>query len=292
MNNAVFGKTMENVLKRRNIKLFDCWENQSTGKRGAISFAGSGYLKKVTIFNHNFMAAELEQKHVKLDKAIQVGFTILEIAKTRMYDFHYNFMKQLYPEPDQAKICYTDTDSLVYQVFTEDYYADLHPFVHNPKRNIELFDTSDYPVDNIYGYAQVNKKVLGAMKDECNGKIMHQFIGLRAKCYSYLMLGDNDWKNKAKGVKRCVADKLQPTEYEACLEDRDKVVCKVQRVFRSRLHQLYTEELKKCALNGADDKRYIRSDGINTYAWGHYMIEAENLTDEQVENLELMICDM
>ena len=289
MNNSVFGKTIENILCRRIIRLFDKWENQLSGKRGATSFVSSGYLKRVTIFGENCVAVELNQKHAKLDKPIQIGFSILELAKTKIYEFHYDFMKQLYPNPQALKLAYSDTDSFIYQIFTKDVYEDLKPFIHNPQRQVELFDTSDYPADNQFGISQVNKKVLGAMKDECAGKLMTEFIGLRAKCYSFKMLDDEKWVNKAKGVKRQAINQLQPEEYEACLLDREKVINKKQHVFRSHLHDIYTEELKKVALNGNDDKRFIRNDGVNTYALGHCMIpaeEASRLTDTDIEILE------
>ena len=289
MNNSVFGKTIENILCRRLIRLFDTWENQPSGKRGAQSFVSSGYLKRITIFGECCVAVELSQKHAKLDKPIQIGFTILELAKKKIYEFHYDFMKQLYPDSKKLKLAYTDTDSFIYQIFTEDVYEDLKPIIHAPSRAVELFDTSDYPEDNPYGIKLVNKKVLGAMKDECSGKIMTKFIGLRAKCYSFEMQGDEKWVKKAKGVKRHTIGQLQPEEYEACLLDREKVINKKQHVFRSHLHNIYTEELKKAALNGKDDKRFIKNDGIHTYAWGHCLIpdeEAIRLMDTDIEWLE------
>ena len=299
MNNAVFGKTIENVLCRRLIRLFDEWENQPTGKRGAQSFISSGYLKRVTIFGEKCVAVELDQKYAKLDKPIQIGFCILELAKTKIYEFHYDFMKKLYPDSRSLMLAYTDTDSFVYQIFTEDVYEDLKPFIHDPKREVELFDTSDYPPANQFGIKQMNKKVLGAMKDECAGKLMTEFIGLRPKCYSFKIQEDDNWVNKAKGVKKHVISTLKPEEYEACLLDRERVINKKQHVFRSHLHEIYTEELKKAALNGKDDKRFVRNDGIHTYAWGHCLIadeEANRILDTDIEwledNFEETSCDM
>lgn len=293
MNNAVFGKTIENVEKRRTIRLFNTWENQPTGKRGAVSFISSGYLKKVTKFTENCVAIELQQKLIQFEKPIQIGFTILELAKYKIYDFHYEFMGKMYSDPDKVKLCYTDTDSFIYEIHTEDVYDDLKQFVINPTHDREVFDTSDYAIDNPYGFPRVNKKKLGAMKDECSGKIMTEFIGLRAKCYSYKVAGE-EWHNKAKGVKRHVADQLESSGYESCLLDHQKIITKEQHIFRSKLHEIVTENVKKCALNGADDKRFICNDKINTYAWGHCDIDkeiAENLTDEDIEMMEMFICN-
>lgn len=106
---------------------------------------------------------------------------------------------------------------------------------------------------------------------------------------------DDEWENKAKGVKKYCAKQLKPSEYEACLIDREKIIFKNQHVFRSRLHEIYTENLKKSALNGADNKRFIKNDGVSTYAWGHLDIpfeEARRLTDEDVEMLEASVLEM
>lgn len=296
MNNSVFGRTLENVLCRRLIRIFDVWYNQLTGKRGAQSFMSSGYLKKSTIFGPHCIAVELNQKHAKLNKPIQIGFTILELAKMKIYEFHYDFMKKLYPDPEKLKLAYTDTDSFIYQIFTENVYEDLKPFIHkeNPSP-VELFDTSDYPEPNQFGIKRVNKKVLGAMKDECSGKIMSSFIGLRAKCYSYKMLNDVKEVNKNKGVKSHAMKNLLIEDYGSCLLDREKVINKKQYVFRSRMHDIYTEEVNKVALNGKDDKRFIRGDGIHTYAWGHMKIneeEAARLIEGDIEILENEFLEM
>ena len=284
MNNAAFGKTMENVEKRRTIRLFGCWENQPTGKRGAVSFVSSGYLKRVTPFSKDFVAVELSQSIINLNKPVQLGFTVLELAKSKMYEFHYGFFKKVYPE---SKLCYTDTDSLIYYVQTEDLYADLNKYVHNPQRQVEKFDTSDYHTENPMNYKQMHKKELGAMKDENAGRIMTDFIGLRSKCYTYKVKEDT-WRNKAKGIKKFIANALQPDEYTACLEDQDRKIYKDQYVFRSVLHNIFTENLHKVALNGADNKRFICNDGVSTLPWGHYKIseeEASRLTGQDIKIL-------
>lgn len=264
---------MENVKNRRVVRLFNCWSTQSSGKRGAETFISSGYMKRVIIFTEECVGVELQQKIITFNKPIQIGFTILELAKTKVYEFHYDVMKKLYPNPKQLSLTYTDTDSLIYQIHTDDVYMDLYPIIHD--RQFQIFDTSNYATDNPYGYKQVNKSKLGLMKDECAGKQMTTFIGLRAKCYTFKTIDDDKWQNKAKGVKKHITAQLLPDEYEGCVLDREKIVLKKQHVFRSHLHDIYTENLEKCALNGADDKRYIRIDGVNTYAWGHVNIQEE-----------------
>lgn len=105
----------------------------------------------------------------------------------------------------------------------------------------------------------------------------------------------DDWQNKAKGVKKSVVKRLQPEEYESCLLDRQRVIFKEQHVFRSRLHNVFTENLRKAALNGADNKRYICADNINTLAWGHYDIArqmTEQISDDDIEMLEMEFLEM
>lgn len=271
MNNAVFGKTIENIEKRREIRLVKSWENQAQ-KRGAAFFISSGRLKKVEKFSENFISCELHRVKLEFDKPTHVGFTVLEFAKHKMYEFHYEMMLREF-EPKQVKLCYTDTDSFIYWLHIEDIYSEIRRLIDDPA-NIHLFDTSDYPSDNPYKIEQVNKKTLGAMKDECNGKLITQFIGLRSKCYSFTCYNEGN-QNKAKGTKKYVVAKLKMSEYEASVADRNLKIIKNQSTMRSRMHKVYTENLNKVALNSNDEKRYILEDNYSTLALGHYLIRVD-----------------
>ena len=113
--------------------------------------------------------------------------SILDLSKTLMYDFHYNYIKQKYG--DKAKLLFTDTDSFMYVIQTEDFYKDISVDV---KRR---FDTSDYPPNHPSSIPPgFNKKVLGMFKDAAGGKVIDEFVGLRAKLYSYKMFGGEESK--------------------------------------------------------------------------------------------------
>ncbi|KAL4153106.1 hypothetical protein QTP88_000939 [Uroleucon formosanum] len=132
------------------------------------------------------------------------------------------------------------------------------------------FDTSDYPKDNIYGLPLVNKKVLGKFKDELNGKIMTEFIGLRSKLYSHRILDTEKEIKKAKGVKKNVVEnKICFNDFENCLLTKESKYIK-QNLFRTKKHDIFTVEQNKKALSVYDDKRFILDNGIDTLAWGHY----------------------
>ncbi|XP_018400325.1 PREDICTED: uncharacterized protein LOC108777842 [Cyphomyrmex costatus] len=256
MNNAVFGKTMENVRDRVDVKLLTKW----VGRYGAEAMIAKPNFHSRSIFSENLVAIELRKLEVKFDKSIYVGMCILDISKTCLYEFHHEYMAPLFCE--KCKIMYTDTDSLIYHVECDDVYEII-------KRDISRFDTSDYAIDNAYGIPLVNKKVPGLIKDENNGAIMSEFVGLRAKMYALRVQGKKDTK-KAKGVKsNIVARSITFEDYTRCLNDTIEMTRK-QSCIRSKLHEVYTISKTKIALSPHDDKRYIIPDSTNTLPWGHY----------------------
>ncbi|KMQ84862.1 hypothetical protein RF55_16996 [Lasius niger] len=165
---------------------------------------------------------------------------------------------------DKCRVLYTDTDSLIYNIKCEDVYENL-------KRDIARFDTSDYAVNNAYGIPLENKKVPGLMKDENNGAIMTEFVGLRAKMYALRVDGKKDTK-KAKGVKsNVVARSITFDDYTQCLHNEIEMT-RQQSCIRSKLHKVYTIRETKIALSPYDDKRYVIPDSSDTLPWGHYKI--------------------
>ena len=144
----------------------------------------------------------MEKTHLVFNKTVYLGMCILDLSKTLMYEFHYTYIKPKYKE--KAKLLFTDTDSLMYEIETDDFYKDISPDVR------AMFDTSNYPKDHPSGFETgVNKKVIGMFKDEAGGLAISEFVGLRAKLYSFKMLKANEVceEKKSKGIKKAVVKK-------------------------------------------------------------------------------------
>ena len=172
------------------------------------------------LIDDNLAIIEMKTVKVKMNKPINLGLSILDISKITMYEFWYDFIKSKYGS--RAKLCYMDTDSFIINIKTEDFYTDI------PENVMEKFDTSNH----IYGRPlpiNVNKKVVGLMKDELGGGIITEFVALRPKAYSY-KTDDNIELKKAKGTKKCVINNmLSFSDYKNCLFDNGKVLRSQQR---------------------------------------------------------------
>ena len=190
MNNSVFGKTMENIRKHKNIKLVN---NEEEYLKNVMK----PNFKSGTLLGPDLMNCEMGKVRVVMNKPVYLGQAILDLSKTKMYEFHYDYIKSKYRDEDLT-LCYMDTDSLIYSIRTEDYYKDIADDVE------ARFDTSDYVPDRPLPVG-LNKKVIGLMKDELGGEIMREFVSLRPKMYSY-KVGNSEPK-KCKGIKKCVVEK-------------------------------------------------------------------------------------
>ena len=170
INNSVFGKTMENIRNRVDIKLVN-------NKKRAEKLSAKPNFDHCNIFSEDLVAIHMKKTELKFDKPVFLGMCILDLSKTLMYDFHYDYIKQKYG--DKAKLLFTDTDSLMYEIQTEDFYKDINADVKH------RFDNSDYLPNHPSGIPSgFNKKVLGMFKDEAGGEVIDEFVGLRAKLYS------------------------------------------------------------------------------------------------------------
>ena len=257
MNNSVFGKTMENIRNRVNVQLV-------TSREKFKKLVAKPNFRSRKIFNENLVSVHMKKTSLTMNKPVYLGMCILDLSKIIMFDFHYNYIKPKYG--NNAKLLFTDTDSLFYEIQTEDFYKDISGDVK------DRFDTSDYPENHHSGIPTgINKKVLGMFKDEAAGKIIKEFVGLRSKLYSFIM-EDGKENKRCKGVKKQVVENsITHEDYKTCLTTgKDKLAR--QDILRSYEHEVYTEEVNKIALSAEDDKRYILKDGMHTLAWGHYKI--------------------
>ena len=199
---------------------------------------------------------------VVMNKPVYLGQAILDLSKIVMYEFHYDYMVPKYGL-EKLMLCYMDTDSLIYDIKTEDFYEDI-------ANDVEArFDTSGYRKTDFRPLpVSLNRKVIGLMKDELGGKIMTELVALRPKLYSYKVL-DRLEDKKCKGIKKCVVKKTLTFEnYMTCLFS-DSTEYRSQLMLRSAKHEVHTIEVNKVALDRDDDKRISRKDGISTFERGH-----------------------
>ena len=257
MNNSVFGKTMENIRKRVDVRLI-------TDEKKLLKMASKPTYVSSKIFNENLVAVHKIKETLNLNRPAYVGMCILDLSKTLMYDFHYNYIKEKYG--DKAKLLFTDTDSLKYEIEAEDVYRDFW----NDK---DRFDNSDYSEKSPY-FDKTNKKVIGKFKDEAAGIPITEFVGLRSKMYSYIK--DNQKGGKtAKGIKKnIIKNNIKHADYKNVLLE-NKQMQHTMKTIRSSKHLLGSYEINKVSLSCFDDKRYISTNGIKSLAYGHYYISSQ-----------------
>jgi hypothetical protein len=255
MNNAVFGKTMENVRGHVDIKLY-------TDEKLVLKQIAKPQFLQSKIYSEDLIAIKQEKKCVKLNKPIYVGVAVLDLSKLHMYKFHYDFIKVKYG--NKATLLFTDTDSLTYHIETEDLYKDMDD-------NKELFDRSGYTGEGYRSCDNLNKKVIGKFKDETDGKPIIEFCGLRSKMYSVLLEGGKE-KKTGKGIKKTALKKYVTHEdYKRCLlgdfkDQRQLISFNNLRTFD---HNIGLYRYTKVGLSCSNDKQYLLDDGITSLSYGH-----------------------
>ncbi|ELT99301.1 hypothetical protein CAPTEDRAFT_5084 [Capitella teleta] len=231
MNNSIFGKTMENIKKRVDIRLVN---NEIATKK----LAAKPNYKHCNIFYENLVAIQIQKTKLVFNQPVYLAMCILDLSKTLIMEKKLN--------------CSSPIQTAWHMRFINDFYKDISGDVANK------LDTSNFP--KIEGHfvpypsgikTGQNKKVVGTFKDEAGGEIIEKFVDLRAKLYSYKMLQGKEEK-KCKEVKKPVVQaSIRFEDYKTCL---------------SRVHEVYTEEINKIAFSANDDKRVILEDGIHTLA--------------------------
>ena len=291
MNNAIFGKSMENVLNRSNIKLF----NNDPEK--LLKMIRQPNFQNAYQISNKLCLVESKPIKTVFNKLIYMGSVILETSKLHIYQFWYDHLKNKYG--DKVELIYTDTDSFIIQVETDDIYRDM-------LENRNLYDFSDYP-KNHPNYDMTNKKVLVKFKDVLNSKIITDFMGLKSKMYTfnyiyYIYYIDNDIeiklyiikdeynnniilnkddktvvfeyneynnkeinKNTHKGIKKSLC--LKHDEYKRALY-KEQLIYKEYYNLQLNKQNIYLDKINRIALNPFDSKRnWINN--INSLLFGY-----------------------
>ncbi len=260
MNNAVFGKSMENVRNRIDVRLISCNEKYDKIKKNPR-------FRCDKLINDNLAAVLLTKSKCVLNKPIYVGQAILDISKTLMYQYWYDNLKLKFV--DKIRLMYTDTDSFIFGVECEDYFKTI---------NCNDYDISNFQQevrDQVSGW-EANKKRVGIPKSETGNNIIESVIALRSKMYSvksnyYYELDNKSGvieSNKAKGVKKYIVKKITHDDYYDCLFNDTTHICEMNMLKQSN-HVIYNLTQTKVSLSNTDDKRYY-IDHVNSYAHGHY----------------------
>jgi hypothetical protein len=268
MCNSCFGKTMENLRNRIDMSFVTSnakWGDHATKlKRTMERKLASPLYDGHIIYNDDLVAIKQKKKQLTLNKPIYAGLCILDLSKLHMYTFHYDVIKKEYG--NRAKLLFTDTDSLCYQIKTDDFYQDMHD-------SKEHYDFSGFAKDSKF-FDETNKKVLGKFKDECDGEAPSEFVGLRPKMYS-LLIGAKE-KKTGKGIQRAfLKNNVTHADYRRCLlssERADQQQHAAFQTIRSDKHSISSLEIRKVGLCAFDNKRHLLDDGITSYSYGHYKI--------------------
>ena len=244
MINSVYGKTMENLRKIINVRFVN-------NEKGFLKYTSRPTYVTHKLFDKRYAAIHEIKPVLMLNKPIYVGFTVLNLSKWMMYDFHYNVTKKTF----DAELLFTDTESLTYEIKSENVYEEFFKWK-------DLFDFSNYSIDSKF-YDDANKNVIGKMKDEYGGVIIDESVGLRSKVYSIKKI-DGSESSTAKGVN--IATEFN--EFKDVLFNKKIIRHKIKRI-QAKKHKIGTNEIDKISLSCFDDKRFMLDNGVNTLAYFH-----------------------
>ncbi|CAH1767592.1 11897_t:CDS:1, partial [Entrophospora sp. SA101] len=259
MNNASFGKTMENVRNYQDVKLMPMRDKKDEKKyRKKVNKPSFKYARQLS---EDLVGVHLGKQEVTLNKPIIVGASVLGLSKLHMYKFWYDYVKGKYG--DKAILGYMDTDSFIFMTKTEDIYKDM---AERP----DLFDLND-------------SKVLGLFKDECPNNAISKSYHIRSKLYHYV-LADKTTKSKHKGVSKNGMNEMAQNSYpnntapmsqvyHSCIFD-NKVYYAKNIGIRSKDHILSVVESEKKAVAPVNDKFWIFKDGVSYLPYFHWRIDA------------------
>ena len=253
--NSIFGKFLERKRGRINFHL--CQDGEKFTR-----LSSQPNFKSFKIVNDDLVTVQTAKTKITLDSFVPAGATTLDLSKFFMQSFQQRFARRLFGP--RTRMCFTDTDSLLLQIFCEegvDLYDDI---LYSVK---DYFDFSNYDPQHPL-YNTLHKRQPGYMKDVSGSKLISEFVGLKPKMYSYIEA--DDCKKAAKGVKlsrlRCLRHEDFVNSLLQCTRTEERYSSIV-----SKSHQVYTVEQRKIALSPVDFKRYMVS-ATETLPYFHYKI--------------------
>ena len=243
LNNALFGKTMENVRGRKDFKL-------RTSEAQMLLDTSKARFLRTHKFSNNLLLNELTNMEVKLNKPIFIGQAVLDLSKLLMYELRYVKLKS-YERRFGGKITVIggDTDSLFCKIESIDLFGQLYPAMLRD----ELLDSSNYPPDHVL-FSERMKARLGCIKDEVRGEMLVEAVLLKPKCYSMKTASGKENKKRAKGIQYCVKERISHESYVQCFKLQEELVRNTRR-FETNNHVVSTIQQNKWALSAFDTKR-------------------------------------
>ena len=245
--NFIYGKTMENVRNRINVKLV-------SKKKDYLNWRSKPSYISHKRFDNSLVAMGKNKCSEALNKPTFNRMWILELNKVLIYEFHYGYIKNKYD--NNSRLLFTDTDSLIYEIKTEDVYQDFS----NGK---EMFHFSNYLTKYKY-HDHPNKLVVGKMKDEAAGVAIKEVFGLKPKMYSYLVDDNSEHK---KGLNRNLVATIRRNRYEEVLLNKKCLRDSMSRI-QSKDQRIETYEIINISLSCFDDKIYIQNNRCDGFALG------------------------
>ena len=251
MNNSAFGKTCEDPMKYKKVRLIfdDADDDNDANGRKMQKLQNNPCFDRVKVYDSGYAAVLMMKQRVKLDKPRYIGMSILALSKTLMYDFHYNFILPNFPD---AKLGFTDTDSFLYLLQSDE---QIHSALKRLDVNERWFDFSNYPNDHP-NFSLKNKLVPGKFKDETPGEHILEGVFLRSKMYSLICTNSKFDKTTAKGITTASKNLyLDHKSYRDALDGEHRSINMTRIVNES--HKLYTVEQSKKGLCNYNDKIWL-----------------------------------
>lgn len=264
LSNSVYGKSFENVLKHREVKLVTRWKPQGK-KLCAQTLIAKPNFHSIIKFTETFCSIEMTPVTVKMNKPLYIGLVVLEYSRHVMANFFYNYLLKKFADCD-IRLLYTDTDNFLIKVNCESWFDKIRDDI------AKYFDTSEMDISVLkkYNLPIANHKVLGMFKCETAGLPIIQFVGLKAKCYALEVEGryESYIKARCKGIAKAKVRKFDINSYLDVLKHKTTFTSTMKRI-TSKLLTVKTICEKKKALSSGDDKRFQIPDSYETLAWGH-----------------------